>query len=65
MSNFESVTAIDEQMLNDLLSTERFEWINSYDVKVKMFFKCGKYDKEGNLKTPALVKNGFSIPSQT
>ena len=39
MSNFESVTAIDEQMLNDLLSTERFEWINSYDIKVKMFFK--------------------------
>ena len=65
MSNLESVTAIDEQMLADLLSSERFEWINSYDVKVKMFFKCGKYDKEGNLKTPALVKNGISIPSQT
>lgn len=65
MSNFESVTNFEEQILNDLLSDEKFEWINSYDVKVKMFFKYGKYDKDGNLKTPALSKNGISIPSQT
>jgi hypothetical protein len=29
-----------------------------------MFFKYGKYDKEGNLKTPALQKNGTAIPAQ-
>lgn len=65
MSTFESVSQFDEQLLNDILTDEKFEWINSYDIKVKMFFKCGKYDREGNLKTPALTKNGVVIPSQT
>jgi hypothetical protein len=65
MSTFESVSQFDEQLLNDVLTQEKFEWINSYDIKVKMFFKCGKYDKDGNLKTPALTKNGVVIPSQT
>jgi hypothetical protein len=65
MSTFESVSQFDEQLLNDVLTQEKFEWINSYDIKIKMFFKCGKYDREGNLKTPALTKNGVVIPSQT
>lgn len=65
MSTFESVSQFDEQLLNDVLTQEKFEWINSYDIKIKMFFKCGKYDREGNLKAPALTKNGVVIPSQT
>lgn len=65
MSNFENVNEFEERMLNDILNDERFTWINSYDIKVKMFFKYGKYDKDGNLKTPALTKNGISIPAQT
>lgn len=64
MSNFEMCSQFDENILTKILSNEKYEWINSYDIKIKMFFKYGKYDKEGNLKTPALQKNGTAIPGQ-
>ena len=54
---------IDEILLDEILNDERYEWIRSYDIHVKMFYKYGKYDKDGNLKTPALVKNGQPIPA--
>jgi hypothetical protein len=54
----------DESILQSVLEKEKYEWINSYEIKIKMFFKYGKYDKEGNLKTPALQKNGTAIPAQ-
>ena len=64
MSNFEMCSEFDESILQSVLEKEKYEWINSYDIKIKMFFKFGKYDKEGNLKTPALQKNGNAIPAQ-
>lgn len=54
---------IDEILLDEILNDEKYEWIRSYDIHVKMFYKYGKYDKDGNLKTPALVKNGQPIPA--
>lgn len=60
--NVELANQIDEKLLNDVLSDEKYEWIRSYDIHIKMFYKYGKYDKEGNLKTPALQKNGKAIP---
>lgn len=55
-------SSIDEKLLDEILNEEKYEWIKSYDIHVKMFYKYGKYDKEGNLKSPALVKNGQPIP---
>ncbi len=60
--NVELANLTDEQILNEVLNEEKYEWIKSYDIHVKMFYKYGKYDKDGELKTPALVKNGKPIP---
>ena len=60
--NVELVNGLDEKLLGDVLAAEKYEWIRSYDIHIKMFYKYGKYDKDGNLKTPALVKNGKPIP---
>ena len=54
----------DNKILTDLLATERYEILNSYDIHVGLFVKYGKRDKEGNLKAPALTKNGIAIPAQ-
>lgn len=62
--NFEMCSQFDEEILQRILNKEKYEWINSYEIKIKMFFKYGKYDKEGNLKSPALQKNGTPIPAQ-
>lgn len=62
--SYELANQTDEQILNDLLNDERYEILNSYDIHVKLFYKYGKKDKEGNLKTPALTKNGIAIPAQ-
>lgn len=62
--NFEMCSEFDEAILQKILGYEKYEWINSYEIKIKMFFKYGKYDKEGNLKSPALQKNGTPIPAQ-
>ena len=62
--SYELANSTDEQILNDILTDERYEILNSYDIHVKLFYKYGKKDKEGNLKTPALTKNGIAIPAQ-
>lgn len=62
--NFEMCSEFDEAILQKILGYEKYEWINSYEIKIKMFFKYGKYDKDGNLKSPALQKNGTAIPAQ-
>jgi hypothetical protein len=54
----------DEKLLNDLLNSEKYEILNSYDIHVALFVKYGKRDKEGNLKTPAITKNGVAVPAQ-
>lgn len=59
--NFEIANQIDEKLLNEVLTDEKYEWIKSYDVHIKMFYKYGKYDKDGNLKSPALQKMGKPI----
>lgn len=61
--NVEMASQIDEILLDEILNDEKYEWIRSYDIHVKMFYKYGKYDIDGNLKTPALVKNGQPIPA--
>lgn len=60
--NVELANLVDETLLEEILNDERYEWIKSYDINIKLFYKYGKYDKDGNLKTPALVKNGKPIP---
>ena len=62
--SYELANSTDENILNDILKDERYEILNSYDIHVKLFYKYGKKDKEGNLKTPALTKNGIAIPAQ-
>lgn len=63
-TNYELVNAMDEQLLIDLLNDERHQILKSYEINIKMFYKFGKKDKDGNLKTPAITKNGIAIPSQ-
>ena len=62
--NYEVACTSDEKLLKDLLESDRHCVLKSYDVQVGLFYKYGKYDKEGNLKTPALTKYGISIPAQ-
>lgn len=62
--SYELANSTDENILNNILKDERYEILNSYDIHVKLFYKYGKKDKEGNLKTPALTKNGIAIPAQ-
>lgn len=61
---YDIASQFDEQLLNDLLASEKYEILNSYDIHVALFVKYGKRDKEGNLKTPAISKNGIAIPAQ-
>lgn len=62
-NNYEEVNSADEKILNNLMNDERYEHLKNYEINVKMFYKYGKYDKEGNLKTPALQKNGIPVPA--
>ena len=59
--NIELASQNDEKLLIDVLSDEKYEWIKSYDIHIKMFYKYGKYDKNGDLKSPALQKMGKPI----
>lgn len=61
---YELASDSDNKILTDLLATDRYEILNSYDIHVGLFVKYGKRDKEGNLKSPALTKNGIAIPAQ-
>lgn len=63
--SYELANTLDEQLLNNLLNDERYNHLKSYDIHIKLFYKSGKFDKEGNLKTPALQKNGQAIYAQT
>lgn len=62
-NNYEEANSADTKILEELLNDERYEHLKNYEINVKMFYKYGKYDKEGNLKTPALQKNGIAIPA--
>ena len=65
MANIEQATASDNQLLEKVMSKEKYEILKSYNIKIALFYKYGKRDKEGNLKTTALSKNGVPIPAQT
>lgn len=54
----------DKTLLTNLLANEKYSILNSYDIHVELFIKYGKRDKEGNLKSPALTKNGIAVPAQ-
>jgi hypothetical protein len=61
---YDIASQFDEKILNDLLNSEKYQILNSYDIHVALFVKYGKRDKEGNLKTPAITKNGVAVPAQ-
>ncbi len=63
--SYELANASDEKLLEDLINDERYEPLKSYEINVQLFYKYGKRDKEGELKTPALQKNGKAIYAQT
>jgi hypothetical protein len=63
--SYELANQMDEQLLNDLLNDERYEPLKSYDIHIQLFYKSGKFDKNGELKTPAIQKNGKAIYAQT
>ena len=49
--SYELANQADEQLLNDLLDDERYEPLKSYDIHIQLFYKYGKRDKNGELKT--------------
>jgi hypothetical protein len=61
---YDIASQFDEKLLNDLLNSEKYRILNSYDIHVALFVKYGKRDKEGNLKSPAITKNGVAVPAQ-
>ena len=63
--SYELANATDEKLLEELLNDERYAQLKSYEINVQLFYKYGKRDKEGELKTPALQKNGKAIYAQT
>jgi hypothetical protein len=65
MSSYELANQMDTDLLDQLLSEERYEPLKSYDIKIQLFYKYGKKDKDGYLKTPALQKNGTPVYAQT
>lgn len=62
-TNYEMANATDEKLFEELWKDDRYIALNNYDIHVKLFYKYGKTDKEGNLKSPALTKNGIAIPA--
>ena len=65
MANNEQANDSDNKLLESVMNKEKYEILKSYDIKVALFYKYGKRDKDGNLKTTALSKNGVTIPAQT
>ena len=63
--SYELASEFDAQLLEDLLNNERYEPLKSYDIHIQLFYKYGKRDKNDELKTPALQKNGKAIYAQT
>lgn len=65
MANIEQASQIDNDLLQKVMSSENYEILRSYDIKVALFYKYGKRDKDGVLKTTGISKNGIPIPAQT
>lgn len=61
---YDLASTSDKTLLNNILAGEKFNILNSYDIHVELFMKYGKRDKEGNLKSPAITKNGIAVPAQ-
>lgn len=61
---YDLASTSDKTLLNNILASEKFNILNSYDIHVELFMKYGKRDKEGNLKSPAITKNGIAVPAQ-
>lgn len=64
MANFEMVSLDDEKLFNEVWKKDKFEQLRNYEVKVSAFYKYGKFNKEGELTSPALKKNGIAIPAK-
>ena len=65
MPNIEQASDLDNKLLESVMNKEKYEILKSYDIKVALFYKYGKRDKEGNLKSTGISKNGVAIPAQT
>ena len=65
MANIEQANDSDNKLLESVMNKEKYEILKSYDIKVALFYKYGKRDKDGNLKTTALSKHGVRIPAHT
>ena len=64
MANFEVISLDDEKLFKEVWKKDKFEQLRNYDVKVSAFYKYGKFNKEGELTSPALQKNGTAIPAK-
>lgn len=64
MANFEMVSLDDENLFKEVWKKDKFEKLRSYEVKVAVFYKYGKTNKEGFVTSPALTKNGVQIPAK-
>ena len=62
--NLEFAFDEDRKILDNLLAAEPYKKFADYDVKFGLFRKYAKLDKDGNIKTPAIVKNGQSVPAE-
>lgn len=58
------VSLDDEKLFNEVWKKDKFEQLRNYEVKVSAFYKYGKFNKEGELTSPALKKNGIAIPAK-
>ena len=64
MANFEMISLDDEKLFKEVWKMDKFEKLRNYDVHVAAFYKYGKFNKEGELTSPALKKNGIAIPAK-
>lgn len=64
MANFEMVSLDDENLFKEVWKKDKFEKLRNYEVKVAVFYKYGKTNKEGFVTSPALTKNGVQIPAK-
>ena len=64
MANFEMISLDDEKLFKEVWKMDKFEKLRNYEVKVSAFYKYGKFNKEGELTSPALKKNGVAIPAK-
>lgn len=60
----EQVSETDNKLLNKIFNSDKHEIIKNYEINIAMFYKYGKRDKNGDLKSPAIAKYGKAIPAQ-